>query len=252
MTGMRSILAITGGDRVGFLQGLVTNDVPALGHDLVYAGLLSPQGKYLFDFFLFQDGETVFLDIAKTASAAFVARLNIYRLRADVSISTSEVVLSRGLGTPPEGAMADPRTPALGWRHYSREGLLPAPVDWQGLYVTNVIPTTGVELISNESYILEMGFERLNGVDFRKGCYVGQEVTARMKHKTELRKGLVRVDLKGAAKPGDEIIANGKKIGTLHSISGNQALAYLRFDHARNGLRVGDAEAIWDGSTARN
>jgi folate-binding protein YgfZ len=94
----------------------------------------------------------------------------------------------------------------------------------------------------DDSYILEMGFERLNGVDFRKGCYVGQEVTARMKHKTELRKGLVRVRVDGEAPPpGTEILAGERTAGVLHSSAGGTGLAFLRFDRAQGELVAGAA-----------
>ncbi|MGR3466372.1 MAG: CAF17-like 4Fe-4S cluster assembly/insertion protein YgfZ, partial [Shimia sp.] len=106
--------------------------------------------------------------------------------------------------------------------------------------VAAAVPEAGREL-TPDSYILEMGFERLNGVDFRKGCYVGQEVTARMKHKTELRKGLARVALDGPASEGDEITANGKSVGTLHTVAGSQALSYLRFDRMGDGATAGGA-----------
>ncbi len=86
-----------------------------------------------------------------------------------------------------------------------------------------------------------MGFEALNGVDFRKGCYVGQEVTARMKHKTELKKGLARVALIGQASPGDAITAEGRPVGTLHTVAGDRALAYLRFDRANGPMQAGAA-----------
>ena len=104
-----------------------------------------------------------------------------------------------------------------------------------------MIPETGSEL-TPDSYILECRFEDLNGVDFRKGCYVGQEVTARMKHKTELRKGLTRVDIHGDAAPGDDILAGDKVAGQLLTRAGDQALAYLRFDRAKETMRCGQAD----------
>jgi folate-binding protein YgfZ len=108
----------------------------------------------------------------------------------------------------------------------------------------------GIELIPNDSYILEMGFERLNGVDFRKGCYVGQEVTARMKHKTELRKGLVKVGVSGSAKPGTEILAAGRPAGTLYSQAEGSGLAYLRFDRATDDMTAGAATVTYRTSGA--
>jgi len=112
--------------------------------------------------------------------------------------------------------------------------------DWDALRTAHLIPETGVEL-TPDTYILEAGFERLNGVDFKKGCYVGQEIVARMKHKTELKKGLARVSIDGAAASGDAITADGKPVGTLHTVAGQQGIAYLRFDRATGDMRAGDA-----------
>ena len=111
----------------------------------------------------------------------------------------------------------------------------PAPaIDWDAIRVHHLIPESGIELVPDDTYILEAGFERLHGVDFRKGCYVGQEVTARMKHKTELRKGLVRVQIDGAAPVGTEITAqDGKPVGTLFTQSGGFAMAHLRLRPGR-------------------
>ncbi|NOX40861.1 MAG: folate-binding protein YgfZ [Alphaproteobacteria bacterium] len=241
MSEQRTVFAITGADRIGFLQGLVTNDVSDLGGGLTYAALLSPQGKYLFDFFLFQRGETVFLDVMAAAAQPLVNRLALYKLRADVEIKEANLKVSRGVGEMPAQAMSDPRHPALGWRYYDQQLLDLAPVDWMHIRVENLIPETGIELISGESYILEMGFERLSGVDFRKGCYVGQEVTARMKHKTELKKGLAMVVISGKGTQGAEITDDGKTIGWLHTISGNRAIAYLRFGRATAKMKSGAA-----------
>ncbi len=104
----------------------------------------------------------------------------------------------------------------------------------------------GIELIADDSYILECGFERLNGVDFRKGCCVGQEVTARMKHKTDLRKGLARVTVRGNAAPGTAITTGDKPVGTLFTRSGDRAIAYLRFDRAEGPMQAGAAEVRAD------
>lgn len=237
----RTVLKISGGDREKFLQDLITNDISGGEDRLTYAALLSPQGKFLFDFFLFKAKDRIFLDVRSTDAAALSQRLTLYRLRADVKIEATTLIVSRGLEKPPKGAMADPRNAALGWRYYGDTPLATPDIDWDNIRVTNVIPETGSELVSNESYILEVGFERLNGVDFRKGCYVGQEITARMKHKTELRKGLASVQLTGSAVEGDEITLNGKPVGRLHTISQDRAIAYIRFDRADDGMVAGDA-----------
>lgn len=236
----RQIYSISGPDRIDFLQGLITNDARRLSQGPVYAALLSPQGKYLADFLLIPRGHEVLLDIAAPLAEATVRRLSMYKLRADVAITPTALKLRRGTGPAPEGAVADPRHPALGWRLYgSDEG--DDGTDWDALRVAHCIPESGAEL-TPDTYILEAGFERLNGVDFRKGCYVGQEVTARMKHKTELKKGLTRVTLEGAADPGTPILtADDRPAGTLHTRSGDAGIAYLRFDRAEGELYAGTA-----------
>ncbi|MCA0869321.1 folate-binding protein [Seohaeicola saemankumensis] len=236
----RRILRLSGKDTEHFLQGLITNDIGGLANGLVYAALLTPQGKYIADFFLARHGDDILLDVAETSADDLVKRLSMYKLRADVAIAPSGLNLQRGTGPAPEGALPDPRHPDMGWRAYTAAPEADDGTDWDAIRVAHCIPETGVELTS-DSYILETGFERLNGVDFRKGCYVGQEVTARMKHKTELRKGLQRVTVSGAADSGTQITADGKPAGTLLTRAGDRAIAYLRLDRATGEMRAGDA-----------
>lgn len=243
----RTVLRISGGDRGHFLKGLVTND-PRPGQ-LVYSALLSPQGKFLADFFLLDRGEDILLDVASDLARDLFRRLSLYKLRADVVIAESGLPVARGLGIPPEGAFEDPRDAALGWRGYGMAGGDPQ-VDWDAIRVDRCIPETGIELSPDDSYILEAGFDRLNGVDHRKGCYVGQEVTARMKHKTVLRKGLVTVEVDGQAEVGTPITTDGKPVGTLYTQSGGRGIAYLRFDRARGEMRAGEAVVRWSGEQA--
>ncbi len=226
----RTVLSITGADRIEFLQGLVTNDVTK--GEIIYTALLTPQGKYIADFFVVPQPDQLLIDVADSIAPTLVQRLSMYRLRADVSITKTPLIVSRGTGARPEGALPDPRDDALGWRSYGAVDQSD-DTDWDAVRVAHLIPETGAELLP-DTYILEAGFERLNGVDFRKGCYVGQEIVARMKHKTTLKKGLARVHIKGAAAAGDAITSNGKPAGTLHTVHGDHGIAYLRFDRATN------------------
>lgn len=232
----REIFKITGEDRVSFLQGLVTNDVSRDG--LIYTALLSPQGKYLADFFLLNRTNDILLDVDSSLAPGLVQRLSMYKLRADVAIEPAGLVASNGIGNAPDGSYEDPRHAELGWRLYSTVPV--ENVDLTARRVEHCIPETGIEL-SPETYILEAGFERIHGVDFKKGCYVGQEVTARMKHKTELRKGFVTVNVEGSAPVGTEITAEGKSVGTLFSQADGKGIAHLRFDRAKGDMRAGDA-----------
>ena len=240
----RKVFRISGTDARRFLQNLITNDVKRLDTGPVYSALLTPQGKFIADFFLIPGGNDVLLDVDADASTTLIPRLNMYKLRADVTISETDLIVSRGLENAPEGAVADPRDANLGWRYYGAEDLGTETVDWDALRVDHKIPEMGRELDA-ESYILEMGFEGLNGVDFRKGCYVGQEVTARMKHKTELRKGLVRLVGDADIPENADVISNGKVIGRTHTSAGKRALAYLRYDRADGDISVNDISVRW-------
>ena len=239
----RTVLRLSGADTLDFLQNLVTNDVSRLGDGLLYAALLTPQGKYLADFFLLRDGADVLLDADAGQAPGLAQRLGMYKLRADVSIETTDIAVTCHWGEGVLPGRADPRDEGLGTRSY---GLPPSDskvtcAHYDALRVALAIPGAGTELLPNDSFILEMDFERLSGVDFRKGCYVGQEVTARMKHKTELRKGLARVAVEGQADPGTAITTpEGKLVGTLHTVSGEEGLAYLRFDRATGPMLAGD------------
>lgn len=237
---MRRILAVSGEDRVEFLQGLVTNKV---GPTPCWAALLTPQGKYLADFLIVPDGERLLIDVDARLADDLTRRLSMYKLRSKVTLEPTDITVARGTGPAPGGAIIDPRHPALGWRLYGASG--DDGTDWDAIRVEHCIPESMIELIPNETFILEAGFERLHGVDFRKGCYVGQEVTARMKHKTELRKGLVTLGIEGAAPVGTPILmADGREAGTLFTQSGARAIAYMRFDRMGDGLSAGDARIL--------
>ncbi len=236
----RRILRISGSDSRDFLQGLITNDIGKLDQGLVYAALLTPQGKFIADFFLARDGDAILLDVAEPLADDLTKRLKMYKLRSDVAIEDTVLNLQRGTGPAPERALADPRHEAMGWRAYTAAPASDDGTDWDAIRVAHCIPESGIEL-TPDSFILEAGFDRLNGVDFRKGCYVGQEVTARMRHKTDLRKGLARVQVDGSAPVGTPITTDDKPAGTLFTQANGGGIAYLRFDRAKGEMQAGDA-----------
>jgi folate-binding protein YgfZ len=225
----RTVFTITGPDRHSFLAGLITNSFDARS-PLTYAALLTAQGKFVADFFLLNDVDLVLIDVASTHASLLFTRLNMYKLRADVAIAQSDFAVSLGSGHP------DPRHPDLPHRAYTAasDNNAPSAITPDELSALNIrlaVPQIGIEL-TPDTYILEAGFERLNGIDFKKGCFVGQEICARMKHKTELKKGLVKVAHDGSAKADTPIITDGKPAGHLYSVSGNLGLAHIRFDRA--------------------
>ena len=254
----RGVLRFAGADARAVLQGVVTNNVDLIAPGkAVYSALLTPQGKYLCDFFLLDGGgDDVLIDVSVAQAPDLARKLQMYGLRRDAAVSVEqgcEIALLWGANDrsgQAEGAVTDPRDPALGWRRYGpdADGWLTAQgaaqasqAERDAIRIAHVIPESGIELVPDDTYILEAGFERLSGVDFSKGCYVGQEVTARMKHKTELRKGLVRVAVEGEAEPGTAITAAGKPAGTLYSHTGGEGLAHLRLDRAGAGMQAGEA-----------
>lgn len=241
----RRLIRVSGEDTHDFLQGFITNDIKKLKDGAVYAAILTPQGKYLADFMLYADGADVLIDAHVDQAAGLMQRFTMYKLRAAVTLTAQDGPVTLCWGGADLPGFADPRDAALGTRLLGPMPATATPAqaeDWTALRVLHQIPEAGIELIPNDSFILEMGFERLNGVDFRKGCYVGQEVTARMKHKTELRKGLAQVTVDGTTTPGTAILMeDARPAGTLHTIAGDRGLAYLRYDRATGPMTAGDA-----------
>ncbi|MEH6772666.1 MAG: folate-binding protein, partial [Cereibacter changlensis] len=144
----RRVYAVTGADALPFLQGMLSNDVLKLqkGPGIVWAALLTPQGKYLADFFVVNTGDRLLIDIKADIAEATMRRLTMYKLRADVQIAPTDLSVSRGLGLAPPGALPDPRHEALGWRGYGAAGG-PREIDWEAIRVAECIPETGIELI---------------------------------------------------------------------------------------------------------
>ena len=243
----RTILCVSGPDAKSFLQNLVTNDVTKLSNDIIYSALLTPQGKLVTDFFLIESGQDILIDVNSRVSDTLLKMLSLYKLRADVSIEKTDLKVSIGIKNKPQKALEDPRHPNMGWRYYSEKDISEKNIDWKNLRIENLIPEFGKEL-SSDSYILEYGFEKLNGVDFRKGCYVGQEVTARMKHKSKLRKGLTIVETKGSVPFDTPVYANDKLVGKVFSSTSSRALAYLRFELATKKMMAGEVEIIYLGN----
>jgi len=233
----RQIIKVSGKDNEVFLNNIATNNVK---QGLTYAALLTPQGKYFCDFFLFRRKNDIFIDIYKPFSESLISRLNTYKLRADVNLELIDMPVSRGQGSTVPTALIDPRHDSLGWRIYDVLGE-ESKIDWKELYVGACIPQSGIELIQNNTYILEARFEELSGVDFKKGCFIGQEVTARMKHKTKLRKGFSTVLVEGAAEIGTPILSDGNECGFLFSQSSGKGIAYLRYDKVSRDMCAGDA-----------
>ncbi len=250
----RAVIALSGAEARDFLQGLITNDMAACVSDCaLYAALLTPQGKILFDFVVVPESETrVLIDCAASRAPDLTKRLSMYRLRAKIDITPQPELGVAAIwetdGTPPDVArgaivFTDPRLPALGTRMIApREVLARAIGDFHHGDYTEHRLRLGVpdsaDLPPDSVFALDAGLEELNGVSFRKGCYVGQEVTARMKHRATARRRFVVVEsAEGLPAAGTPVESAGREIGTLASGDVHRALALVRLD------RLAEAEA---------
>jgi tRNA-modifying protein YgfZ len=257
----RAVLRIDGPDRADFLQGLISNDVTKLARNVaIYAALLTAQGRFLHDLFLANFGDSFLLDAETARLADLVRRLTIYKLRSKVAIAPAdefmvcaaigEDALSTlglpgdvGAAVPFAGGVAftDPRNRAMGARLIVARETEPAltqlgfartdATDYDRLRLSLGIPDGSRDLVPEKSLLMESGFDDLNGIDWSKGCYIGQELTARMKYRALVKKLLVPVTVAGPMPaPGTAIMSGEDEVGEIRSGSDGAALALLRLD----------------------
>ncbi|HEV7634217.1 MAG TPA: folate-binding protein [Bradyrhizobium sp.] len=258
----RGVVKVGGEDARNFLNGLVTTDVtllqPGLGR---FAALLTPQGKITADFLITEapsgDGGGFLIDCPRALAQSLADKLGFYKLRAKVTVenlSDNLGVLAAWDGDPaikPDLTFADPRSAALGWR-------ILAPVDlaqkvatligaelvdseaYDAHRIASGIPRGGLDFMYGDAFPHEANMDRLHGVDFDKGCYVGQEVVSRMQHRGTARTRTLRVMLDGPSpEPGAAILAGDKPVGTMGSTAGHHGLALIRIDRAADALQAG-------------
>ena len=231
----RAVLEVSGADGVPFLQGLVSNDVAAAGPGrAVWAALLTPQGKWLADFFIVADGERLLLDVEAAQAAFLVQRLTRYRLRARVAVAQTDFAVQAGWDGPaPPGAVADPRLPAAGWRLLSAQPGpdTATPADYDRHRLRLGLPDGSRDMEAEKTTLLEAGFDELHGVSWTKGCYMGQELTARTKYRGLLKRRLVPVRVDGPLPvSGTPVLAGAQEVGSMRSGRDDRALALLRLD----------------------
>jgi tRNA-modifying protein YgfZ len=252
----RGVLEVAGEDRVAFLQGLVSNDVAeAAPGRAVWAALLTPQGKWLADFFLFSDGERLLLDCERAQAPGLASRLGRFRLRSRVSLrdASDGFAVHAGWGgaamPAAEGVVAapDPRLAEAGWRALASAalpGVDATPGDWDRHRLGLGLPDGSRDMAAEGSVLLEAGFDELRGVSWSKGCYMGQELTARTRYRGLLKRRLVPVAVDGPLPPRGTPVsaAGGAQVGEMRSGRDGLGMALLRLD-ALDGraLRCGDA-----------
>jgi folate-binding protein YgfZ len=232
----RGVIELSGEDRVTFLQGLVSNDVSlATPGNAIWAALLTAQGKYLADFFIFAQADRLLLDCESGQVATLVQRLSRFRLRSKVALRAAVELLVHAAweGTPAVDAIAapDPRLPDAGWRLLSTTPLptTALALDWDRHRLSLGLPDGTRDLEPEKTILLEAGFDELHGVSWTKGCYMGQELTARTKYRGLVKRRLVPVMATGELPaPGTPVMGDGTEVGTMRSGRDQMGLAVLR------------------------
>jgi len=275
----RGLVTVGGPDAADFLQGLISNDIRRVSAErAIWAALLTPQGKYLHDFFIVRIGDVFHLDCEKPRLMDLGQRLSRYKLRAkiDLGIAESYVVAAlpgeaalATLGLPAEPGAAreirdgvayvDPRLAAVGARAVLPKdnaeatlqglGLKPVTLDaYERLRLDCGLPDGSRDLVVEKAILLESNFDELHGVDWNKGCYMGQELTARTKYRGLVKTRLLPVAIDGAAPPpGTQVLLDGKDAGEMRSAAGGRGLALLRLEQlervlqGKGELRAGEA-----------
>jgi tRNA-modifying protein YgfZ len=263
----RGVIELAGADATGFLQRLITNSVLNIPKgEGRYAGLLTPQGKLLFDFFVVplpEGAEAGYLiDCASEQIADLVKRLNLHKMRAKIAIEDKSkifavaAVFGGDAATGIEGiCYRDARAPHMGLRVIVPRGDALAKLDcadascYEAHRIAQGVPKGGIDIRYGDAFVHDVNLDLLNGVDFKKGCYVGQEVVSRVHYRNSARKRIVKIHFDGPAPgQGTQITAGETIIGQIGSTAGEEGLAMVRLDRLEEArvagvaLKAGDAE----------
>lgn len=242
----RAVLEVTGEDRLAFLQGLISNDVTQIPEGgSIWAALLTPQGKWLADFFLVAQANRLLMDVEAGLAEMAMAKLLRFKLRSKVAMARLELTVQAGWGEAmPEGAAPDPRLPEAGWRLVTDAPLAEtaSAAEYDTHRLSLGLPDGSRDLVAENSILLEAGFDELNGVSWSKGCYMGQELTARTKYRGLIKRRLVPVDVEGPMpERGTPVTREGAEVGEMRSGRDGRGMALLRLAALTGELRCGEA-----------
>jgi folate-binding protein YgfZ len=251
----RALVRITGPDWRSFLQGLLTQDVETLAvGEARFAGLLTPQGKLMFDLFVVGRDDGCLIDVATDRRDSLVQRLAIYRLRAKVEIAPHDGAVLALWPAPSDdpgpGWTPDPRLPALGLRGYGAAPPTGAAQADEAAYDAHRlalgVPDPAADAPTETTYPIEANFDLLSGIDFKKGCFVGQETTSRMKRRGAIKTRMLPITFDGPPPAfGAEVLAGSLRAGEVRTGAGGRAMALLRLD------RIEGASLTMDGRPVR-
>lgn len=236
----RALISITGDDAKPFLHTLLTQDVETLNDgELRFGALLSPPGRLLFDLFILGQGDAVLLDVAADQREALIQRLSMYRLRAKVQIAADDRPVFAAWPQAPHGFIADPRTPLMGGRLYGEATPDATEDDYDAHRLSVGLPDPARDAPDDKTYPIEADFDLLNGIDFHKGCFVGQETTSRMKRRGAIKTRMLPLDFDGPAPAfGAEVLKGDLRAGQILSGRDGSAMALVRIDRLDGDLTV--------------
>ncbi|EJL33628.1 folate-binding protein YgfZ [Caulobacter sp. AP07] len=240
----RAVIAVTGPDTKSFLNGLLTQEIEALADgELRFSGLLTPQGRLLYDLFAAGTPDGVLLDVAGEHRDAIFARLTMYRLRAKVELTSLNLTVFAVW--PTTGGFADPRLPALGSRLYTRDLAVTATEDDYDAHRLALGVPGPADWGIDRTYPIEADFDLLNGIDFKKGCFVGQETTSRMKRRGTIKNRMLPIAFAGPPPAfGAEVLAGELRAGEVLSGRDGRAMALLRLDRIDGAALTADGRAV--------
>lgn len=240
----RALVSVTGPDAHSFLHGLLTQDVETLeSGGLRYAALLGAQGRLLFDLFLYGVNNGVLIDVASNRRTDLVQRLSLYRLRANVRIALEESSIYAAWDQTEEDWSADPRRPQIGRRRIGQDDATASESDWRAHCLDQGVPDA-IDFAFDVDYPIECNLDLLNGIDFKKGCFIGQEVASRMKRRGKVKSRLVPLAFDGPPPPfGAEILNGDLRAGEMRGGVQDRGMALLRLDRMSGELRVGGRPA---------
>ena len=237
----RALVRVSGPDARPFLHNLLTQDVETLAEgQLRFGALLSPPGRLLFDLFLIGEGDGVLLDVAADRREALLQRLSMYKLRARVTVEVDDRPVFASWPEVADGFIADPRAPGLGGRRYGgAPEATAAESDWQAHRFAAGVPDPAADAPADKTYPIEADFDLLNGIDFAKGCFVGQETTSRMKRRGVIKTRMLPIAFDGPPPPlGSEILNGDLRAGEVLTGMDGGAMALLRLDRLEGALTV--------------
>jgi len=226
----RSVFSLSGEGVEDWLAGLITND---LSGDVTFAALLTPQGKIIADFFIYRWFDGLLLDTPTKFAASLHKRLRMYRLRAPIEIEATDLSVHAVWDDGPAGGFQDPRHVSLGRRIVSTRSFKPTG-DYNAHRLSLGVPESQWDFETQEVFPADANMDLLNGVNFSKGCFVGQEVVSRMKRMTTVKKRMRGILFDGDAAAGDRILSGERVIGDVLSVHGKMGMAMMRLDRLRD------------------